>query len=198
MRKIVISLLGLFLVGCSTLPETLLRKDKGSFMKVSDFELCRAAFDYDITNRRKNNSPMPNEMARRNLDGNSCFNVLLDEHGVDEFCSRYNRMIAMGEPDALIGFATNLSRKDLETGLQLNEINCYTNEYLSNFASDSSSNAEVEAINGFFNSLNEGIKNQQNNTSSSFSNSYSEPPQTTTTCREYIDGSVRCKSKTSI
>ena len=180
------------LVGCTTLPETLLRKDSEQIKKVDSFALCRAAFDYDITDRRKYNSSLPNELSRRSLDTNSCFDLLLDEHGVDSFCSRYNRMVALGEPDALIGFATNISRANLEQGLRRNNINCRTDDYITNFNSGGSS-AEVDGINSFFNSLNEGIKQQENNSSTS-QPPYSEPTQSKTTCREYIDGSVRCKT----
>ena len=119
-----------FISGCSTLRESALRQSESETSNLSEFELCGAYWDFDISDRQIKQSAILLEMESRDLSGNACFDVLLAEHGVDAFCSLYNRAVLRSEPSALIGFATTLSRSTLQQGLEVRDINCYTENYL--------------------------------------------------------------------
>lgn len=167
-----------FLSGCSTLPGSALRYSEEKATNLSEFELCRAYWDFDISNRQIEQSAIPNEMERRGLSGNACFDVLLAEHGVDSFCSRYNRAVLRGEPSALIGFATHLSRSTLQQGLEARDINCYTEDYLARSGNRESSGKS--RVTEFFEDVEESFERRGN--------------RTKTTCRETVYDTVECES----
>lgn len=117
-------------------------------------------------------------MKKRVLSGENCFDVLLAEHGVDSFYSRYNRAALRGEPSALIGFATRISRPALKQGLEARNLNCYTDDYVAKSANrEDPSKSRVTEV---FDSITKSIERHGSSS--------------TTTCRETIYDTVECKS----
>jgi hypothetical protein len=155
-----------------------LKYDEEKTRELSEFEICRTYWDFDVTDYSFNQSAVPGEMKKRGLSGENCIDALLAEHGVDLFCSRYNRAALRGEPSALIGFATRISRPALKQGLEARNLNCYTDDDVAKSANreDPSKSRVTEA----FGSITKSIERRRSSS--------------TSTCRETIYDTVECKS----
>ncbi|PXX97352.1 hypothetical protein [Halomonas sp. LBP4] len=124
MKHIATFVAAILLAGCTALPEQVHEASNSELRQTSDFELCRAAMDPDWEYRRGGRELMLGELERRGFNKDSCFDVLLSEHGSSTMCSRYQRAVARGEPTALVGFATTLSRQELELGFARHNLSC--------------------------------------------------------------------------
>lgn len=166
-----------FLSGCSALPEMALNYDEKATKELSNFELCRTYWDFDITDYQFNKSEVPKELRNRNLSGDDCFDILLAEHGVSAFCDRYNRAVLRGEPSARIGFATEISRPVLKQGFEARDLNCYTSDYTAK--AHNRGDPSRSRVTEVFDSLTESIQQQRSSK---------------TVCRETIYDTVECKT----
>ncbi|NWO07419.1 MAG: hypothetical protein HLX50_17535 [Alteromonadaceae bacterium] len=178
-RIIAVTIAAGLLHACSVVPESAVKRDADSIKDLSNFEVCRAFLSFDLTNRELKNSPIPLEVTARGLSGLGCFEILMAEHGVDDFCSAYNRAVSRGEPSGYVGFATELSRGILADGLNQLDINCYTDEYVAKSAQrDARSARNADRVKEVFDSIEEGFK---------------QPSTTTTRCRKTTYDTVECR-----
>lgn len=166
------------LSACSVVPESVVSRDATEIQGVTDFELCRAAWDFDISENRFRRSPIPDEMLRRELSFDSCFEMALDEYGVESVCTDYNRAVWQGKASALIGFGWDMGREDLERELGERQINCYTDDYIAKKGTSSSS-ALDKASRSFMDSQIERLNSKKTST---------------THCTSYYEGSVTCRT----
>jgi hypothetical protein len=162
------------------MPQQAIRLDADEARELSDVELCRTYWDFDITIDRLNDLAIPGEMDRRWLAGNECFDVLLSEYGVTGFCDGYNRAVRDGKPAGRVGFAAEISRSILQQGLQERGIDCYTADYVQkSLAAPSGGTREKSRVTEVFDEITESIK---------------ESRTTTTTCQDTVYGTVRCRT----
>lgn len=174
--------IAILLSGCSVVPRSALDRDRKEIGKLSEFELCRAYLSYDLTDRQIEQSSIPGEMLSRELTGLDCFDVLIAEHGVDSFCSNYNKAVSRGDPYANIGLATDLSRSTLEAGFAARNINCYTDEYVANSGQRNARSARnADRVKEVFDSIEESFKT---------------PETTKTRCKKTVYDTVECRERT--
>lgn len=177
MKRIAFVLSAVLLSGCSTLPDTMYSASPDKIRSSSNFELCRAALDPDARRGGAQSSTrvIDGQMSFRGLDRAACFDVLLSEHGSSTMCSRYQRAVARGEPTALVGFSTNLSRQDIERGFARNNLSCSTSSlgHINTESGWSAIGRQVDRLNDNMSDVNQG--------------------NSTTDCYRVYDGKIRCR-----
>jgi len=172
----------LLLSACTVVPKSAVRRDAQDIKKLTDFELCRAYLSFDLTNRALEQSAIPSELKSRDLTGRECFEILVADQGVDEFCEAHNQAVSRGEPAAKVGFAMDIPRSIMEEGLNALGINCYTDDYIARSAKrEAASSRNADRVKDVFDSLEESIKNQNT---------------TTTRCRKTTYDTVECREST--
>jgi|GEM_PF-6200261 len=165
----------LALVGCSSSPNMMYRS-QDRIQDSSNFELCRAALDSDARLKASNQETnfLDAQVRQRNLDEESCFNVLLAEYSSSSMCRRYQRAVVRGEPTALVGFGTTLSVQEIRRGFERNNIACDPSKYTG------STKSGLQVISQEIDKFNDSMTERRSR-------------QKTTDCYELYDGAVRCR-----
>jgi hypothetical protein len=165
----------LALVGCSSSPNMMYRS-QDRIQDSSNFELCRAALDSDARLKASNQEAnfLDAQVRQRNLDEESCFNVLLAEYSSSSMCRRYQRAVVRGEPTALVGFGTTLSVQEIRRGFERNNIACDPSKYTG------STKSCLQVISQEIDKFNDSMTERRSR-------------QKTTDCYELYDGAVRCR-----
>lgn len=186
----------LMVSACSTLPATV---NQSNVNNLNDFELCRAYLSTDLTYNQKRSNGLEHEFSSRGFTPKSCFEVLVDAHGISSICSRAVAAYNRGSGTFLVGFATDLSVSDTFALSEMIGVDCSI--YASNTSSgqSGSNSSSSDAVDSVLDAFNKAFipPSGQPNVERPRSYDYSSPSSDNYTCRTRVDGSVSCSGGSS-